>query len=429
MGTLQSGMSRESTGSPSRQEVMTRTGPGTPGGELLRRFWQPVYIGEELGADPVSLTIMSEDLVLFRNEDGTPSLLSRRCSHRNADLSYGRLEDGGLRCPYHGWLFDGKGACIEQPNVFGGGKPSDLHRLKSYPCQERGGLVWTYMGPGEAPAMPDYPFLDLAPEHRSIGRCHSSCNYLQGLEGNIDPSHTSFLHYVKRDTDNELSLRAFEADKAPRITVDETSYGLRVFAERLMPGAATKVLRISNFILPNAASADGPTSRFGLGGAGMLWHVPINDVEHWRVGVSFHTKHPLPRGTMLGPDELDEHGERNRVLDNRFRQDRDALDKSFLGMGPAFTVHDLFVSESMGPITDHDTEHLVSADLAIARARRMILDAAGELAEGREPKQLASEERLKMHEFLTLTHEIPVDADIHEFAREMVEQNIYQQAR
>lgn len=415
----------------SRQELLTRTGPGTPGGELMRRFWQPVYLGRDLQGTPVSLTILSEDLVLFRDENGEPGLLGRRCAHRNADLSYGRIEDGGLRCPYHGWLFDVKGTCLEQPNVYGGGKPSNLHRQKSYPTIERGGLIWAYMGSGEPPALPDYPFLELDEDHCSVDVCHSSCNYLQGLEGNIDPSHTSFLHYVKTpDSDTEISRRAFEADKAPRISVDETSYGLRVYAERLMPGSDTKVLRISNFVLPNGASADGPTSRLGLGGGSLLWHVPINDVEHLRFGITFHTKKPLPRGArMLGPDELNEVGERKRVLQNRFLQNREALDSSFLGMGPAFAIHDLFVSESMGPITDHGTEHLVSADLAIAHARRMILEAIGDITAGREPKRLISEERLKMHDFLTLTQDIPNDTDIRKYADEVVEQNIYQQAR
>lgn len=427
MGAL---LENRAAGSMSRQELLTKTGPGTPGGNLLRRYWQPVHIADELAKAPVSLTIMSEDLVLFRDEQGCPGVLGRRCPHRNADLSYGRVENGGLRCPYHGWLFDTKGTCLEQPNIYGGSKNSELHRQKCYPCEERGGLIWIYMGPGEPPPMPAFPFLTLPAEHRSIGTWRSHCNYLQALEGNIDPSHTSFLHYVARAGDDDLlSRRAFEADKAPRISVEDASYGLRIYAERLMPGSETKVLRISNFILPNAASANGAETRLGLGGASLLWHVPITDVEHQRFELSLHAKHPVPREGGMRQQELGPDGRRKRVLENRFLQNRDELDKSFLGMGPAFPIHDLFVTESMGEITDHATEHLVSADLAIARARRQILDAIADVQAGREPLGASRTKRSALRDFLTLTHELPVDADIREFAAEMVEQNIYGQAR
>jgi phenylpropionate dioxygenase-like ring-hydroxylating dioxygenase large terminal subunit len=416
-------------GSMSRQELLTKTGLGTPGGNLLRRYWQPIYVADELQTAPVSLTIMSEDLVLFRDEQGRPGVLARRCPHRNADLSYGRIEGGGLRCPYHGWLFDVNGTCLEQPNIYGGSKNCDLYRQKSYPCDERGGLIWAYMGPGAPPPMPAYPFLVLPKEHRSVDTWRSHCNYLQAVEGNIDPSHTSFLHYVARTDDSELARRAFEADKAPRITVEETSYGLRIYAERLMPGSDAKVLRISNFILPNAASANGSETRLGLGGASMLWHVPITDMEHQRFEVTLHAKHPIPPESGMRQKEFGADGRRKRVLENRFLQNRDELATSFLGMGPAFPVHDLFVTESMGAITDHATEHLVPSDLGIARARRQILDAIADVQAGKEPKGASCKEPTQMRDFLTLTHQLPLSADITRFAAEMVEQNIYGQAR
>lgn len=417
-------------GAASRQELLTRTGPGTPGGDLLRRYWQPVYLAGKLLDAPVPITVMGEDLVLFRDETGVPGVLARRCPHRNADLSYGRVEDGGLRCPYHGWLFDVRGACLEQPNIHGGPTNSELHRQQSYSCVERGGLVWIHMGPGEAPPFPAYPFLDLPEEHVAIETWNSKCNYLQGVEGNIDPSHTSFLHYVARaGSDNPLSRRAFEADKAPRITVEEVSYGLRVYAERLMPEADTKVVRISNFVVPNLAAANGRETPLGLGGASMLWHVPISDVEHQRFEVAFHIKRPLPPASDMLKDEIAPDGGRVRTLENRFLQKRDRLDVSFLGMGPAFPIHDLFVTESMGEVTDHAAEHLVSSDLAIARARRQILDAITDVQAGKEPKGLAVSERDPMQDFVTVTSEIPVDADIRAFAAEMVERNIYDQVR
>src|SRR5438477_11870616 len=161
--------------------LLTRTGPGTPCGELLRRYWQPVALSAELppGGAPVPVTVMGEELVLFRDEQGRPGLIGMHCAHRGADLSYGRLEDGGLRCIYHGWLYDRTGRCLEQP-----GEPSlppqpfdqlraaaspargegarpfhERIRQTAYPCREAGGMVFSYMGPGEPPLLPGYEFL------------------------------------------------------------------------------------------------------------------------------------------------------------------------------------------------------------------------------------------------------------------------------
>src|SRR5438874_12561532 len=146
----------------SEYDVLTRTDPGTPGGELMRRYWQPVALSEQLpaGGAPVPLRIMGEDLVLFRDpsagsgQAGQPGLLGLHCAHRGADLSYGRLEDGGLRCIYHGWLYDIHGRCIDQPGELGGGMQRDMIRQPSYPCVERAGTIFAYMGPGEPPLFP-----------------------------------------------------------------------------------------------------------------------------------------------------------------------------------------------------------------------------------------------------------------------------------
>ena len=151
-----------------QNELLTRTGPGTPGGEMLRRYWQPVALIEELPQDgpPVPVRIMGEDLVLFRNEQGEPGLLGLHCSHRGADLSYGRLEDGGLRCIYHGWLYDVQGHCLEQPGEPPGSTFAEKIQHKSYPCREVGGLILAYLGPGEPPLVPLYDVL------MEIGRAH-----------------------------------------------------------------------------------------------------------------------------------------------------------------------------------------------------------------------------------------------------------------
>src|SRR6266571_1553834 len=152
-----------------QNDLLTQTGPGTPGGELLRRYWQPAGLAEELppGGPPLPVRLLGEDLVLFRDEQGRPGLLGLHCSHRGADLSYGRLEDGGLRCLYHGWLYDVQGRCLEQPGEPAGStlrqaQDRPFHekiRHPAYPCVEQTGIVFAYLGPGEPPLLPAYEFL------------------------------------------------------------------------------------------------------------------------------------------------------------------------------------------------------------------------------------------------------------------------------
>src|SRR5216684_1591436 len=144
-----------------QNDLLTQTGPGTPGGALLRCYWQPVALAEELppGGAPLPVRVLGEELVLFRDDQGRPGLLGLHCSHRGADLSYGRVEAGGLRCLYHGWLYDAAGRCLEQPGEPAGSTFHERIRQTAYPCVERGGLILAYLGPGEAPLPPDYEFL------------------------------------------------------------------------------------------------------------------------------------------------------------------------------------------------------------------------------------------------------------------------------
>src|SRR6266540_1394678 len=180
-------------------ELLTRTGPGTPCGELMRRYWQPAALSEELPAGGASLParLFSEDLVLFRDEAGRPGLLGLHCSHRGADLSYGRVEDGGLRCIYHGWLYDVHGRCLEQPGEPAGSTFHERIRHPAYPCIEKSDVIWAYLGPGDPPLMPNYHFLTVPDDNAFAIKLFHGCNYLQGNEGNIDLLHLSFLHHNK----------------------------------------------------------------------------------------------------------------------------------------------------------------------------------------------------------------------------------------
>src|SRR5579871_706734 len=184
-----------------QNELLTRVGPGTPCGDLLRRYWQPVALAEEIapGGPPVPLEILGEALVLFRDEQGRPGLLGLHCAHRGADLSYGRLEDGGLRCIYHGWLYDRAGRCLEQPGEPAGSRYFERIRHPAYPCHEAAGIIFAYMGPGAPPLFPAYEFLHVPDANVISNKIWHDCSYLQGNEGNIDPAHLSFLHRFLRE--------------------------------------------------------------------------------------------------------------------------------------------------------------------------------------------------------------------------------------
>src|ERR1700722_8462227 len=169
-----------------QNDALTRTSPGTDGGELLRRYWQPIALASELpsGGAPVPVDILGEELVLFRDQSGRLGLLDRHCCHRGTDLSFGRLEDGGLRCLYHGWLYDIDGTCLEQPAEPKTSTFKDKVRQTSYPVVEKGGAFFTYMGPGEPPLFPNYDFFHYPAEHLHAAKVHVDCNYLQANEGN-----------------------------------------------------------------------------------------------------------------------------------------------------------------------------------------------------------------------------------------------------
>ncbi|MDX6740620.1 Rieske 2Fe-2S domain-containing protein [Actinocorallia sp. A-T 12471] len=412
-----------------RWDVLTRTGSGTPAGDLLRRYWQPIMLSKDFGQDapPEPIGVLGEKLVLFRDDKGALGLLDQRCPHRNADLSYGRVEDGGLRCPYHGWLFDGSGACLEQPNVPAAQRTEVQWRTPAYPVCERGGLIWAYLGPGEPPVMPRYPFLDAPEGHVFTNRWLSECNYQQANEGNIDPSHTSFVHRMEVPGADE-TMSGFKADTAPRLRVVDTSYGFRLLAERDDAARAQTFLRCSNFILPNAASANGFEAGLGIGGASMLWHVPVDDNTHYRYEVTFHATTPLPVGPLEDSvaEEMD-GGRRRRTLANRFLQDREEMkERTFAGVGTAFPVHDLLVTESMGPITDRRNEHLTPSDLGIMRARRLMLRAVEDVAAGKEPQGVChTEQEAAFEEFVTFSDWLTPGADAAEHAAEMAARGIY----
>jgi len=375
-------------------ELMTRTGPGTPGGEWMRSYWQPVALSEDvpLGGRPVPVRILSEDLVLFRDEHGKLGLLQRHCPHRCTDLSFGRIEDGGLRCLYHGWLFDVAGKCLEQPGEPPESKFKDEVKAVSYPVREVAGMVFTYMGKGAAPQLPNYEPFSAPEAHVLAKRSVLHCNYLQALEGGFDPVHLSYLHRPLRRKDtrpvpgSEKSADNYYAgDLRPTLELEKTGYGIRIYSIR-KDGEDKKYVRTTNFIMPDIVAIVGQEGRIGEGYQ-MHWHVPIDDTHNMRYDLVFNRVRPLDK---------DKHRERSknnfapngefRSLENRYYQDPELMKTSnFTGMGDSFQVHDAFATESMGPISDRTRENLSTSDRIIVQARRLILDAIDDVRAGKPP--------------------------------------------
>lgn len=413
--------------SKEENELLTRTDRGTPAGELLRRYWQPVALAEELpqGGAPVSVRVLGEDLVLFRDDRGTVGLLGIHCAHRGTDLSYGRIEDGGLRCLYHGWLYDINGRCLEQPGEPGGGEHRDAIRQRAYPCVEKGGAIFTYMGSGEPPLLPNYDFLNADRDHLHTSKIFHGCNYLQANEGNIDPVHLSYLHRFleKRDEGyrgvrgaQESHYNLVARNAAPIIDVEVIDFGLRIYTVRKLEGDSV-YLRVSYFIVPNLSAFPGQT---GGEGYSVNWHVPIDDTQHWKYTFIYSAGAPLKKELVgrerseLGPDYKLIRSEANRFL-----QDREAMKtKTYAGMGTGFQAHDAFATASQGAVQDRREEHLVSSDRAIGAARKLMEKAIKDMEQGREPPHvIRNSADNRFPNFLVISDMVPGGGDWKDYTR------------
>jgi phthalate 4,5-dioxygenase len=410
-----------------KNDLITQTGPGTPGGTMMRRYWQPVALSAELAADvPLPLRLLGEDLVAFRDAKGAPALIGRRCPHRGVDLSYGRVEGGGLRCIYHGWLFSGEGRCLEQPGEPAASTYKDEIRPTAYPCREAGGIVFAYLGPGKPPRLSSFPFFAAEPAQRWVTKIHHDCNYLQASEGNVDPQHLSYLHrFIAPGAAVNSRLNSLLIDDpAPRLEFDETPFGMRIFAARAV-GLEKRYVRITNFIMPNCSAFDGnPLTDPRRGplipniGYQMHWHVPIDDATHWKYIVMYrHDGGPVDREfqekTVLGHLSPDYELPRNAA--NRYLQDRAEMRQtSFAGLGRCFFDHDKFAVEAQGPVVDRTREHLGTTDRAVVVMRRQLLDAIADVAADRDPLFVERDgQGDALAEMVVCSKEVAEDADLH----------------
>jgi phenylpropionate dioxygenase-like ring-hydroxylating dioxygenase large terminal subunit len=393
--------------SAERNELITRSGPGTRLGAFMRRYWQPAALVEELaGPRPVRpVRLLGEDLVLFRDEAGQYGLLDRACAHRGADLAYGRPEDGGLRCAFHGWLFDATGACLEQPAEPVGSQFCRAIRQRAYRCRAVNGIVFAYMGEGEPPALPALDCF-IAPEPYAFAfKGLMQCNWLQALEVGIDPAHASYLHRFFEDEDTSDAYgRQFRAATMghampmtrllrehgrPQIEVDTTAYGLRIAALRQLTDDEMHV-RVTNLVFPHAVVI--PMSRDMTI---TQWHVPVDDTHcYWyAIFTSFAEKvdRERMRAQRLELYELPDYiPRRNRANEYGFDPLEQAT-RTYTGMGDDINVHDQWAVESMGAIQDRTREHLGASDKAIAAYRRLLTRAIEAVAEGGAPPLVLAE--------------------------------------
>jgi phthalate 4,5-dioxygenase len=381
---------------PDRYQYLTQTGPGTPAGELLRRYWQPVALIDSLppGAAPQPVRLLSEDLVLFRDDQNRVGLIDRRCAHRCTDLALGRVEDGGLRCPYHGWLFDVHGRCLDQP-AEASPTAKDRIRMKSYPLHEAAGVFWAYLGPGEPPLFPRYPALQGGPQHCYVTRWQGDCNWLQASEGNIDPVHTSFLHQLElADAQMQARWGVFANQARPELSIEDTRFGVRLYTRRAIADSDRCSVRITNFVMPNACAVGGFEGYLGEGGLTMLWDVPIDDEHHYRWEFIFHRSGQLDKGALerqYGTEKAE--GDRLwRRQEQLYSQDRESMKgQAYAGLGECFSVHDIVITQAQGVVHQQANEHLSSSDIAIVRARRMLDEAVDEVLAGRDPRGVVRE--------------------------------------
>ena len=383
-------------------ELLTQTGPGTPLGTFMRQYWIPAVGSSELSPDgvPYRIRLLGEDLLAFRDSDGNAGIIEPYCAHRRAPLFFGRNEESGIRCVYHGWKFDVAGRCMDMPNEPAESTFKDKVSIGSYPVREQGGVVWVYMGGDEPPALPalEWASVDAAQVHVSFRV--QECNWLQALEGEIDSSHGPFLHSrIDGRSSQAMSLAYSMQDRRPRFEVLDTDYGVAIAARR-EADEENYYWRIQQYLFPFWTMVP-PGSRYPTIG-GHAW-VPIDDNEVLAVCFSYHPVNPLAdkindlfhHGTKDGR-ETGHLTSQGKVVDpnplrpyNTYRSRHnpgndynidweDQRTQHFSGL-PGPWPQDAACQTGMGPVVDRTKEHLGSTDAGIVRVRRSLKRAVTKL--------------------------------------------------
>lgn len=387
-------------------ELLTMTGAGTPMGDLIRSYWIPALLTEEIpepDCPPVRVHLLGEDLVAFRDSQGRIGLLAEHCAHRGTSLYFGRNEDCGLRCIYHGWKYDVDGNVLETPAEPPNSNLRHKVRHSGYPCQEAAGIVFAYLGPAPLmPLFPNYEWTQVPQNQTYVTKCLQECNYLQGLEGECDSAHLSFLHRKFGDDNRAL----FVADTAPVYECEETDFGVRMVAIR-NAGPGQQYIRVSSFVMPVAGCVSARN-----GGFEIHFYVPADDTHSWRFDLGFKRdrmvrEEDLHRRAQIGPDYR-----RIRNSENRYQQDREAQKSvSFTGIED-FLNHDACATESMGPVFNRSQEHLGSSDQGVIGLRKYLLNAVKTVQNGGEPPHIVRDpEQNRFPNIDSIAAVIP--ADVH----------------
>jgi phthalate 4,5-dioxygenase len=376
-----------------QNDLLTQTGPETAMGKLFRSYWMPALLAEELPSNdcpPVRVKLLSERLLAVRDSEGRYGLIDEFCAHRGVSLWFGRNEQCGIRCPYHGWKYDVTGQCVDVPSEPEESGYAKKIKLKSYPLIKIGDVLWTYMGPPEKePPHPEWEFALVPPEQTFTSKRLQECNWLQAMEGGIDSSHVSFLHSGSLNSDplfkgskgNQYNLN----DKKPVFEVVEQPGGLYIGARRNAE-EGKYYWRITPWVMPSFTlvppRGDHPIH-------GHFW-IPIDDENCWAWSFDYHPVRALTRDERQAM--IDGKGIHVRYVpgtyrplankDNDYLMDRDAQRAGTTYSGvEGIAMQDASLQESMGPICDRTKENLVSTDNGIIMARHRLMKAARALAE------------------------------------------------
>ena len=379
-------------------ETICRVGPATPMGELMRRYWHPVCTSAQLpvpDAPPLRVRLLGESYVVFRDTEGSVGMLDELCMHRGASLALGRVEEGGLRCLYHGWKFHVTGTVMETPNH---ADPKYRERMKApaYPVREAGGLVWAYVGSKDLqPEFSQYAFMEAQPEHRVTLRINVNCNYLQLVEGGEDSSHVGVLHTnmarpgwkddsFEPNPDEVNPAALLSNDLEPTLKIEETAFGFHYVALRKTNEAGVKNARVVPFIVPYGRIIPAPAFLF------TVFEVPEDDTQT-ATYIVVHGKAPVSEDKiieLLGLDDTRYYDRKSCVYTStwadNFGQNRQLMSESWTGLR-GVEVEDATIALSQGPFYDRSKEHLVPADQAVVRVRRTLLNAIKIAAENRTP--------------------------------------------
>jgi phthalate 4,5-dioxygenase len=390
-------------------DLLTQTSPGTAMGNLMRRYWVPILASKEI-AEPdgpqVRVQILGEKLLAFRDSNGHAGLIDEFCTHRGVSLFFGRNEDCGIRCAYHGLKFDKSGACVDVPSARDNPQVHERMRIKAYPCIERGGIVWAYMGPPEhQPAPPELEWCTLPDSHVYVSKRLQQSNYLQAIEGGIDTAHVSFVHKYSVDHDpmhkGTKAIDYIKADGNVVFDIEKNPFGLTLYGRRNGDFANGELQnhywRITQYVFPWFTLIP-PFGDHALGGH--VW-VPVDDENCWAWSINYRPDKPLSQQERADMDAghgihvLYEQGVQPMSWRPRANKDNDYLidrqaqkeKRAFSGIH-GISEQDASLQESMGAIQDRSKEKLLPTDKGIVMARRMLQDAALDLQKGISPPAL-----------------------------------------